>query len=291
MHTPVLLNEAISLLEPKTGEFFIDGTFGGGGHAKAILEKIGDEGKLLAVDWDKNVLINWEKEFFGKNIILVNDNFARLPEILAEKNLEKAKGLLLDLGFSSTQLEYSNRGFSFNKDEPLLMTYNDNSKPVYQILAEISQEELEKIIKNFSEERFAYKIARKIIERNKRGDILKSSKELADLIKEILPKNYEKGRIHPATRTFQALRIYANKELENLEEILKNFDKILKPGGRIAIISFHSLEDRLVKNYFRALSKDGKLRLLTKKPVVPAQTEIENNPRSRSAKLRAAQLI
>lgn len=294
-HTPVLLKESIDLLSPKKGEFFIDGTFGEGGHALAILKLIGKEGKLLAIEWDKNTLDKLiresHEELSGEGVIFINDNFARLPEILEEYNLGKADGLILDLGFSSNQLELSGRGFSFNQDEPLLMTYSDDGIPVYRILARISQKDLENIIRNFGEERFAGRVARVIVERNRRGNILKSSKELAELIKNVLPRGYERGRIHPATRTFQALRIFANKELENLETILKNLDKIIKIGGRVAIISFHSLEDRLVKNYFRDLSKAGKLQVFTKKPIAASDEEITNNPRSRSAKLRAAELI
>ncbi|TSC95618.1 MAG: 16S rRNA (cytosine1402-N4)-methyltransferase [Parcubacteria group bacterium Athens1014_26] len=294
-HTPVLLNESIDLLSPQKGEFFIDGTFGEGGHALAILKLVGKEGKLLAIEWDKNTLDKLiresHQEFSGEGVIFINDNFARLPEILEEYNLGKADGLILDLGFSSNQLELSGRGFSFNQDEPLLMTYSDDSIPVYRILARINQKDLESIIRDFGEERFAGRVARVIVERNRRGNILKSSKELAELIKNVLPRGYERGRIHPATRTFQALRIFANKELENLETIFKNLDKIIKIGGRVAIISFHSLEDRLVKNYFRDLGKIGKLQVFTKKPIAASDEEIMNNPRSRSAKLRAAKLI
>lgn len=269
MHTPVLLNEVITTLDPKPGEFFIDGTFGSGGHSKAIQEKIGTSGRLLAIDWDKT-----------------GENFADLPEILKKRELPKADGLMIDLGFSSEQLS-SGRGFSFERNEPLLMTYDFSAKPVREILKELSEEELAKIIKDLSDERFAKRIAQRIEEYLKRKPI-ETSKELAEIIKSAVPKNYERGRIHPATRTFMALRIYANKELENLEKLLKNMELILKPGGRAAIISFHSLEDRLVKNYFRDLSKVGRLKILTKKPITASREEILMNPRARSAKLRAA---
>src|SRR3989344_1691430 len=228
-HTPVLLNEVIGLLEPKPGEFFVDGTAGGGGHSRAIQEKIGAAGKLVAIDWEKT-----------------GENYANLPEILASKNLSKADVLLLDLGFSSEQIG-GGRGFSFQNDEPLLMTYDPKSEPVKEILKRISEAELARIIKELGEERFPKRIARNIYERQKERPI-ETTGELAAIIKSSVPKNYERGRIHPATRTFQALRIYANHELENLESILKNLDAVVKPGGRAAIISFHSLEDRIVKN-------------------------------------------
>src|SRR3989338_7922360 len=264
-HIPVLLNEAIQVLDPKPGEFFIDGTFGSGGHSRAIQEKIGATGKLLAIDWDET---NFKRFAIGDlRFASYAGNYADLPEILKKRGLPKADGLIIDLGFSSEQLS-GGRGFSFGKDEPLLMTYSRDMKPVKEILKEVSEEELAKIIKDLSDERFANRIAKEIKEYLKRKPI-ETSKELAEIIKSAVPKNYERGhrhggasRIHPATRTFMALRIYANQELENLEKLLKNLELILKPGGRAAIISFHSLEDRLVKNHFRQMAKVGKLKMI-----------------------------
>ncbi|MBI2025050.1 MAG: 16S rRNA (cytosine(1402)-N(4))-methyltransferase RsmH [Candidatus Harrisonbacteria bacterium] len=275
-HIPVLLKETIEGLNPQPEEFFIDGTFGAGGHSQAIKEKIGANGKLLAIDWEKT-----------------GENFADLPEIL-EKNPPaggtKADGLILDLGVSSEQLDISGRGFSFLRDEPLLMTYNPKEEPVRQILTELTEVELFKIIKEYGEERYARRIAKAIYERE-RGQPILTSGELAKVIANAVPKNYERGRIHPATRTFQALRIYANRELENLERLLQNLRQIIKPGGRVAIISFHSLEDRLVKNYFRDYRKQGKMEIFTKKPIQASKEEIQKNPRSRSAKLRVAKIL
>lgn len=268
MHTPVLLKEVLGLLDPKPGEFFIDGTSGGGGHAKAIESAVKPDGKILAIDWDKT-----------------GENYADLPEILEKRNLPKADGLLLDLGFSSEHLE-SGRGFSFEKDEPLLMTYDRGAKPLRQILKELAEKEIFKIIREFGEERFAGRIAKAIYERERRKPV-ETSGELAELVRYTVPRGYERGRIHPATRTFQAFRIYANHELENLEKILRNLAKVVKIGGRAAIISFHSLEDRLVKNYFRDYAKAGAAELLTKKPITASFDEIKANPRARSAKLRA----
>lgn len=268
-HAPVLLNEIIKILDPQPGEFFVDGTAGAGGHSKAILEKTGSSGKFLAIDWEKT-----------------GENYANLPEILDQKNLGKADGLLIDLGFSSEQLG-AGRGFSFLKDEPLLMTYDLSEKPVKQILKELNEQELAAIIKTYGEERYAARIARAIKAASRKKPI-ETTGQLAEIIRSAVPKNYERGRLHPATRTFMALRIYANRELENLETLLKNLHRILKPGGRAAIISFHSLEDRLVKNYFRDYAKAGKVEILTKKPIIATSEEIRQNPRSRSAKLRAA---
>jgi 16S rRNA (cytosine1402-N4)-methyltransferase len=270
MHAPVLLKEVIETLNPKSGEFFVDGTYGGGGHAKAIQEKIGPEGKLLAIDWEST-----------------GENFADLAYLLVKKGLPKADGLILDLGISSDQLDLSGRGFSFQRDEPLLMNINPALPPAYEILRKLNEEELAKIIWEYSQEKFSRRIARSIKEQQKTKPI-RTTKDLIEAIARAVPKNYERGRIHPATRTFLALRIYVNHELENLERVLKDLPKILKSGGRVAIISFHSLEDRLVKNYFRDFQKVGKLKILTKKPITPSREEFQNNPRARSAKLRAA---
>lgn len=294
MHVPVLLNEVIRLLDPKPGEFIIDGTLGAGGYSEAILERIGPTGKLLGVDWDKNTVAALQEKFLpllhqGALITLVNDNFANIPEILDSKNLGLADGLVLDLGFSSEQLENSGRGFSFLKDEPLLMTYSDESEPVREILKRLTAGELEEIIKKYSQEKFAKNIATAIKDAMKIKPIT-TSKELGEIIQRAVPKSYERGRLNPATRTFMALRIYANRELENLEAILRRLPEILKSGGRAAIVSFHSEEDRLVKNYFRDLYKNQKAQILTKKPITAAPEEIQDNPRSRSAKLRVIRL-
>ncbi|TSC88867.1 MAG: 16S rRNA (cytosine1402-N4)-methyltransferase [Parcubacteria group bacterium Gr01-1014_3] len=271
-HVPVLLDEVIKVLDPKPGEFFIDGTAGAEGHTAALREKVGLTGHVLGIDWEKT-----------------GENYADLPAILESKKLHKADGLILDLGFSSEQIG-GGRGFSFQSDEPLIMTYSATSKSVQEILKELSEAELTKIISEFGEESYAPKIA-KAIKAAGRKKSIETTKQLAEIVKAAVPENYERGRIHPATRTFQALRIYANRELENLQQALNNLETILKPGARVAIISFHSLEDRIVKNSFRDLEKSGKLKTLTKKPIIATNPEIMTNPRSRSAKLRAAQLI
>jgi len=295
IHKPVLLNEVIQILDPRPGQFFIDGTVNGGGHAVEILKKMMPRGKFLAVDWDRGILEKTKKEIETKfripnsqfQIFWVNDNFKNLPMILKRKKLGKANGLLLDLGLSSEQLETSGRGFSFLREEPLLMTYNRKTKPAYKWLEELKEKELARIIKNFGEERFAAKIACTI----KKNLPIKTTKELADLIKKTVPRNYERGRIHPATRTFLALRIFVNQELENLIQLLSNLPKILSSGGRVAIITFQSLEDRIVKNYFRDFAKINWAKVITKKPITPKREEVLLNPRSRSAKLRVLQSL
>lgn len=298
-HTPVLLKETVGLLNPKPGEFFVDGTVGGGGHAAAVLEKMLPRGKFLAIDWDKDHLENSRAAIEGKLPIpspqfptfWIKGNYADLADILKERNLSRPDIALLDLGFSSEHLE-SGRGFSFHPPaggEPLLMTYARDAEPLKQILKELTEEEIFQIIRELGEERYAKKIARAIYERERRNPI-ETTGELAETIKGAVPKNYERGRIHPATRTFQAFRIYANHELENLEKFLQNLTAVLKPNGRAAIISFHSLEDRLVKGYFNDYAKAGKAEILTKKPVVAAKAEIAANPRARAAKLRALQI-
>ena len=294
-HIPVLLNEVISFLDPKPGEFFIDGTLNGGGHAAEIFRRISPDGTLLGVDWDQSMLetarqnistISKSENLISK-LILVNDNFKNMKTILEKENLGKADGLILDLGFSSEQIENSGRGFSFQKDEPLHMTYARETKPVYEWLHDLRELELAKIIKDFSGERNAPKIAKAI----KKNLPIRTTGKLARLIRETVPKNYERGRLDPATRTFQALRIFANHELENLKIVLSDLMQILNPGGRVTVISFHSLEDRIAKQSFRSYELEGKIEILTKKPIVPTEEEIKKNPKSRSAKLRAVRVL
>ncbi|HUX35419.1 MAG TPA: 16S rRNA (cytosine(1402)-N(4))-methyltransferase RsmH [Candidatus Paceibacterota bacterium] len=291
-HIPVLLNEVIEFLKPEPEKFFIDGTVDGGGHAREIFKRIMPGGTFLGVDWDEAMIeklkSDAEIKSYGKgNVKLVRGNYADLANILEKENLPKADGLLLDLGFSSEQLESSGRGFSFKKDEPLLMTYDESAIPVKDILRELDEKELADVIYELSGERFSRKIAAAIKIAGRRKKI-ETTGELNEIIKNVLPKNYERGRIEPATRTFQALRIYANRELENIKEVLKNIKNIMNPGGRVAIISFHSLEDRTVKKFFKDMSKKGEIEILTPKPVRPTREEAQENPRSRSAMMRAA---
>lgn len=289
MHVPVLLKEVVAALSPQKGDVVIDGTAGAGGHAREILGRIGEEGSMLLVDWDEETVRTLEKEVRTfSNVRVVQGNYADIPVLMEQSNFPKADALLLDIGFSSDQL-LRGRGFSFQKaDEPLLMTYSDEQEPLKDLLRRISEKELMEIIREFGEERYAKEIAKAIIANRLK---ITTSGGLAETIKNAVPKSYEHGRIHPATRTFQALRIYINKELENLERILKRIPEIVKPGGRVAIISFHSLEDRMVKEQFKRFEKEGIGKCLNKKPIIANFEEVARNPRARSAKLRALKLI
>lgn len=305
IHIPVLQKEVIQYLNPKPNENFIDCTIGEGGHTAAILEKNKPRGKVLGIEIDPELykaLKSRMAEFpisnsqFPNRLVLVNDSFVNLKEIGEREKFQPISGILFDLGLSSWHLEKSGRGFSFQKDEPLDMRFHvthfpRSSKMCYELTAEkivneFSEEEIERILRNYGEEKFAKRIAQKIIEEREKGPI-KTTFQLVEIIKKSVPKNYERGRIHPATRTFQALRIAVNGELSNLKKVLPQALKILEVGGRLVIISFHSLEDRIVKNFYRnRISID--LKILTKKPLRPSIEEIKINPRSRSAKLRAA---
>lgn len=304
-HKPVLLNEVLEYLNPQPGDFMIDGTMDGGGHATAIMEKISataqtakSGGRLLGVDWDERMVARWRaKNIDSSKAIFAHGNYADMPKILAQEKLPLADGLLIDLGFSSEQLggESEARGFSFSEaaaDEPLLMTYDDSQVPVREILREIDETELANIIYEFGGERGSRRIAKAIKERERRKPIMTAG-ELAETIRSVLPKSYERGRIDPATRTFQALRIYANDELKNVKRLLDEVGegKIVKPTGRVVVLSFHSLEDKIVKQSFQKLAKENKAKLLTKKPIPATREEIKQNPRSRSAKLRAIELM
>jgi len=285
MHTPVLLKEVIENLNPQKGEFFIDGTLGGGGHAKAIWEKIKPNGKLLVLDLDKSAVDRFKESILSENIVTINANYADLVSIISANDLPRVDGLLLDLGFSSDQIELSGRGFSFNRDEPLYMTYSEDEESVASILSRLSEKDLADVIYKYGDERFSRKIAKAIKERTQKESII-SSLELSEIIRQILPKSYEQGRIDPATRTFQALRIYANHELDNIRRVISILPNIIASLGRVAIITFHSLEDEIVKNSFKELVDEKKAVLVNKKPIVPTIEEKSHNPKSRSAKLR-----
>ena len=297
MHIPVLQKEVIKYLDPKTNENFIDCTIGGGGHALAILEKIQPNGKVLGVDWDEEIIRRLK---IKNNLILVCDNFANLKKFIKKYNFENISGVLFDLGYCSWHLEESGRGFSFLRNEPLDMRYNIKSKilTAEKIVNEWSEDALERILKEYGEERYAGRIARKIIEARKLRPI-KTTFQLVELIKRAMPGRYHYRKIsrrkargflrdrHPATKTFQALRIAVNDELNNFKKALPQALEALEPDGKLVIISFHSLEDRIAKNFFKDRAEKGLVKILTKKPIKPSTEEIKINPRSRSAKLRA----
>ncbi len=293
-HIPVLLKEVIDCLKPKKGDFIIDGTFGEGGYTREFLGAVGDNGTVLAVDLSPVAIKNGKNRFSGEmasgNLIFKQGNFSELGESFINPLVEKADGLVLDLGFSSPEIEDYGRGFSFMRDEPLLMTYEDSKEPLRDALRRLKKDEIEKILRDYSGERFARKIADSIYETQRKKPI-ETTFELVDAIKKILPRNYEMGRIHPATRTFLAFRIFINDELGAIEKVLRDSKYILKPGGRVVVVSFQSLEDKVVKNEFKNMEKDGLGKILTKKPIPPSRNEILNNRRSRSAKLRALEIL
>ena len=283
MHIPVLQKEVIKYLDPKPNENFIDATIGGGGHALEILQRIAPRGRLLGIDWTQEAIRNFKKTL---QLILVCDNFAHLSEIVKQQKFGKVKGILLDLGYSSWHLEESGRGFSFQKREALDMRYDtQNQLTAEKIVNFWSKFEIEKVLREYGEEKFAQNIAQRIVEERK-SRAIQTTNHLVEIISKALPGRYLRKPLHFATKTFQALRIAVNDELNNIEKVLPQALEALESGGRICVISFHSLEDRIVKNFFK--NNILKINLLTKKPVVPTRQEIIINHRSRSAKLRAA---
>lgn len=300
MHIPVLLKEAIYYLDPQPNENFIDATIGEGGHTAAILERNGPKGKVLGIEIDPELYKKLKlcmAKFpisnlqFSNRLILVNDSYANLEKIVKDNNFHRVKGIIFDLGMCSWHLESSGKGFSYQKDEPLDMRFDSRQDlTAAEIVNFWDIEKIEKILKEFGEEKYARRIALAIKEARKKERII-TSQQLVNLLRQTLPRNYDNSRIHFATRVFQALRIAVNNELENIEKGLNQALAILEPKGRIVVISFHSLEDRIVKNIFREKAKQNKLKILTKKPITPSLEEIKDNSRSRSAKLRAAQII
>jgi len=304
-HTPVLVDKVIELLITNKSGIYFDGTIGGGGHSKEILKNFKDKGKLIGVDIDSEAvdLAKNNLKSFKNKIIIKKENYANILEILKKEKIKKIDGILLDLGISSYQIDNPERGFSYFVDSHLDMRMdNDLRKNASDIINSYSKTELIKIFKKYGEERYSRIISDYIV--NKRGkNLIKTSFELRYLIESIIPG---KNKIKSVSRIFQALRIEVNRELENLENFLKNFAEALKSGSRIIIISYHSLEDRLVKKYFRQFEKGcicpphiptcvcgkGKiLKIISKKPIQPSKDEIKLNPRARSAKLRAAEKI
>ena|SRR3989344_3908340 len=305
-HQPVLSDQAISYLKPQLGGSFIDCTLGGAGHTVEILRRVLPRGKILGIDLDPIALKAAKEELKNySSAVLVQDNFRHLKKIAEKNNFKKVDGILLDLGLSSGQLADHSRGFSFLAEGGLDMRFGQQSELTAQrILNTYRQKQLFEIFKNFGQERLAKPIAEKIVLERKLAPI-KTPAELVAIVSEIYKKFYrQNSRTNPATKIFQALRIAVNQELENLTEVLPQALGLLKKGGRIAVISYHSLEDRTVKDFFKQESRDcvcppelplcqcghkKTLKIITKKPVAAAEEEVLNNPRSRSAKLRVAE--
>ena len=294
-HKPVLLQKVLYYLNPTPNENFIDCTVGLGGYLIPILKKTAPKGRILGIDADCDsleLLKSYIKELnFSQRVVLECDNFLELKDIVKRNHFQPINGLVFDLGWSSWQLEHSRRGFSFLRDEHLLMNYSSNSSlTAEKIVNRWPKEELIRILKEFGEERFARRIAEKIVQARRISPI-KTTSQLVDIIKQAVPLFYQRRKIHPATKTFQALRIAVNQELKNLEETLPQIFEIASPGARIVIVSFHSLEDRIVKRFFKSGAEKGIIQILTKKPIRPDYKEILNNPRSRSARLRAGIIL
>jgi 16S rRNA (cytosine1402-N4)-methyltransferase len=282
--------EVIRSLNPKPDEDFIDCTVGLGGHALAILERNKPDGRVLGIDFDPQILEELRQKVkgtkFERRLILVCDNFANLEAVAEKHGFVGVSGVLFDLGLSSWHLEASGRGFSLWRNEPLDMRYNPQSNPLTAetILNTWSLEDIERILRVYGEERFARRIAREIV--NSRP--LKTTIELVMAVERATPPWYHRRRIHFATKTFQALRIAVNRELENLEKALPQALNLLHSGGKLVVIAFHSLEDRIVKSFLKAKAKEGVVKILTKKPLRPSEREVRENPRARSARLRVA---
>ncbi len=292
MHQPVLLTEVIKFLQPRSEDNFIDCTIGLGGHSLAILNKTQPNGKVLGVDADpetiKKINSKIKSDELKKRLILVQGNFKNLKEIVAKKDFKPVNGILFDLGLSSWQIEESNRGFSFKKDQPLDMRFSFQDIDARQVVNKFNFQKLSNIFREYGEERFSKRIARKIIEERKIKPIT-TTLELRRVVETAVPKiEIGRGRIDRVlARIFQALRIEVNQELSNLKKGLEDALDILESKGRLIVISFHSLEDRIVKNFYKQEKQKGTVEILTKKPVTAGEEEIKNNPSSRSAKLRA----
>lgn len=295
-HKTVLLHEAIDNLEIKANDIFVDGTLGGGGHIEEVAKRFGDTIVMIGIDLDPLAIERTKKRLSGLklNIHYVQDSFRNIETILDNLKIRKADRILLDIGLSSNQFEESGRGFTFQKDEPLIMSFkselNENDLTAKEIVNTWDLENIAMILKGYGEEEFSWKIAKAIVARRQEKKI-DTTFELVDIIKTATPKWYHHRKIHPATKTFQALRITVNDEIESLRDVLKKGFERLNPGGRIAVISFHSIEDRVVKQFFKKLSDGEEGRLVNKKPILPQKEEILQNPRSRSAKLRIIEKI
>lgn len=300
-----MLDEVLRFFHPMPGDIYVDCTLGGAGHALEIVKRIVPRGLLVGIDRDSDALARAREVLreYLENVIFVQDNFANLKRILSRHSVSSVNGILLDLGVSSYQLDVPERGFTYREDAPLDMRMDPRQTTTAgDLVNKLSAEELSRILWEYGEERWAAKIARRIVEARKDGAI-KTTGELVEIIKEAIPAPARRSGPHPARRSFQALRIAVNDELGSLKQVLEDAIGLLAPGGKVCVISYHSLEDRIVKNVYREFSKScecppdlpvcvcnrqAKVKVLTRKPVEPGESEISRNPRSRSAKLRVA---
>lgn len=294
LHSSVMLDEVLDYLDLQARGIYVDGTLGMGGHTESILQKIGAEGCVIAIDHDQEALTLAKSRLtnYEERCRFHHSNYYGMPSVLRQESIDRVDGILLDLGVSSFQIDNAERGFSIRADGPLDMRMNpDEQITAYDLINSLSEKELARILRNYGEEKFSGRIARHIVTARNTQPI-ETTYELSQLVLRAVPfKKGKRDRIHPATRTFQAFRIAVNRELDVLSEFLEDGVQLLKPGGRLVIISFHSLEDRIVKHRFRELSKMGVVEIITKKPIYPTENEISENARARSARLRVVEKI
>jgi 16S rRNA (cytosine1402-N4)-methyltransferase len=308
-HIPVLLNEVCEQLQLKNGDVAIDGTAGAGGHTIELAKQVSPKGKVIAIDKDTAALELAKKKLkdFSKNVSLFHGNYDNLKQITLDNDVSQVQGILLDLGLSSMQLDEGNRGFSFNKSAELDMRFDLSAElTAKEVVNHYTEKELIEIFRQYGEEKLASPIAKKIVELRKEKPI-STTEELAEIISKVYRRFYKRdSRTHPATKIFQALRIEVNQELESVKKVLPDAIEMLSPGGRLAVISYHSLEDKIIKDFFKKETIDcicppsfpvcqcghqKSIKLVNKKPIIPSDKEIRENPRSRSAKLRVVEKI
>ena len=287
VHVPVMLREVLEALDPQPGQKFLDGTLGGGGHTKAMAERVAPDGVVVSLDRDPKAIDYVAEVLKGNPILLVESNFSEMRDVLDQLNIDFVDGVLLDLGLSSDQLADGSRGFSFNSDGPLDLRFNqEEGKPASHLVNTMKEANLADLIYEYGEEKYSRRIARRIVE-VRRDHPIQTACELAEIVRKCVPFS-RRETIDRATRTFQALRIAVNREMESLDKALREIPRCVRPGGKVAIISFHSLEDRRVKSAFLENPRYGNL---TKKPILADMEELQRNPRARSAKLRVAEIL
>ncbi|MBE5997256.1 MAG: 16S rRNA (cytosine(1402)-N(4))-methyltransferase RsmH [Lachnospiraceae bacterium] len=308
IHEPVMLRECLDALRIRPDGIYVDGTMGGAGHSAEIAKVLDTTGKLIGIDQDEDAIRAASKrlEPYGERVIIVRDNFRNIRQVMNERNITHADGILLDLGVSSYQIDNPERGFSYMQDAPLDMRMDQRgSVTAADLINDLPEEELSRILRDFGEERFAGSIAAKIVRERKNAPV-RTTGELVRIIRSAVPKKFQDVGGHPAKRTFQAIRIALNDELSAVEDAVEDMIDLLGNGGRLCIITFHSLEDRIVKNAFRrnehpctcppdfpvcVCGKTPKGKVITKKPILPTNEETERNPRAKSAKLRVFEKI
>lgn len=288
LHIPVMVKEVIELLNPAKDGIYVDATVGCAGHSLEILKKLDPNGRLIGIDRDESAIEISKELLNDSRVILRKARFSQLKNVLKELHIDSIDGIIFDLGVSMLQLKDFSRGFSFYSDENLDMRMDQTgSLTAWDVVNKYSERELERIFREYGDEPFARRIAREIVrQRNKKT--IDTCKELAELVQRVIPRH---GRLHPATQVFQAIRIEVNREIEELREGLSQALELLKSGGRICVISYHSGEDRVVKNFFKEKQHNGIVRILTKKPILPSLEEVSQNPSSRSARLRGGEKI